>query len=393
MSAVDNVGATRLDVPSTDDPMQLSPDMDRRQQPDEDIDIDLEFGGDALGYGEDDVMEEELDEKEILQDDEMSYDGRSDPVHLEHGSLVDEDLQDVGVPLQDDDLEDPDLLADQDLQSAPDAILDLPPTDIEATSRRASDAAAKNQREHFQEDYSEDILLDLEPEIKEATSPNRAGRSIITPDERTAQQLPSQRPPGEGDPLEEAETEPIERMSNPQKAGERSPSPKVDYTEGDAEQDHEAQSGIPADAQPTTADFQRLKSTQNGNLSAQAEFDDESQQLEAKETFDSGNFDEASSGSQFLHPVLINYQGNEMSLFPPIDQNTDDSPTYLLDNEAYAAESLASLFQQCRDVLGESITKNEELEIEIPDLGLVINEVSTCLSISFHRANSFVAVR
>ena len=77
-----------------------------------------------------------------------------------------------------------------------------------------------------------------------------------------------------------------------------------------------------------------------------------------------------------VHPVIMIYQSNEMSLFPPVDQDTEESQTYFLDDESYATESLGTLFEHCRSVLADSINDTEELEIKIPELGLAITEVS-----------------
>lgn len=79
----------------------------------------------------------------------------------------------------------------------------------------------------------------------------------------------------------------------------------------------------------------------------------------------------------YLHPVIVIYQDNEMSLFPPINQDHEHSQTYFLDNESYASESIGSLLSACRTVLAESIEEEEELQIMIHKMGLCISEVSS----------------
>ena len=106
MSALEDFGAPRLDLPSTEDPMQLSPDMGRHASADDDIDIDFDIEGDVPDVGDDDNMDEQLDDiddqqiyenREItaVNDDEMVDEGQSDQAHQEQASLLDEDLGDA----------------------------------------------------------------------------------------------------------------------------------------------------------------------------------------------------------------------------------------------------------------------------------------------------------
>ncbi len=78
----------------------------------------------------------------------------------------------------------------------------------------------------------------------------------------------------------------------------------------------------------------------------------------------------------YIHPVVVVYQDNEMSLFPPIDQDQEHSQTYFLQDESHAAKSINCLLGACRSVLGESINEQDELEIQIEELGLHLSEVS-----------------
>ena len=41
--------------------------------------------------------------------------------------------------------------------------------------------------------------------------------------------------------------------------------------------------------------------------------------------------DDIHAAVESLHPVIVVYEGNEMSLFPPIDQDAEQSQTYFLD--------------------------------------------------------------
>ena len=146
MSALSDLRAPRLDVPSTDDPMQLSPDMDRHLSADEDIDLDLEIENENPGFHEDDAMEEQSDsaihqnsfqyqQSGALNDDEMIDDGALDTSHLEHNSLVDEDLEDAEDPVLDNDVEDTDQFLDQNSQTQLKSPHSTHSVGAEATSR------------------------------------------------------------------------------------------------------------------------------------------------------------------------------------------------------------------------------------------------------------------
>ncbi|KAI4201621.1 MAG: hypothetical protein LQ350_003100 [Teloschistes chrysophthalmus] len=86
------------------------------------------------------------------------------------------------------------------------------------------------------------------------------------------------------------------------------------------------------------------------------------------------NQEAASQESPYIHQVAIFYEGSEMFLFPPAEHEQDLSQTYFLSDEALAAEPLYNLFRECRNVLGESISDKEELQITIEVLGLSICE-------------------
>ncbi|KAJ9664108.1 hypothetical protein H2201_005348 [Coniosporium apollinis] len=88
------------------------------------------------------------------------------------------------------------------------------------------------------------------------------------------------------------------------------------------------------------------------------------------------------SASDRPHPVIVFYQGNEISLFPPSEQ--DASETFFLQDESLAHRSIYDLLQACRQVLGETIHEEDELEINIAELGLCISEdSSSCPHVSF----------
>ncbi|KAL9035573.1 MAG: hypothetical protein Q9214_006517, partial [Letrouitia sp. 1 TL-2023] len=93
---------------------------------------------------------------------------------------------------------------------------------------------------------------------------------------------------------------------------------------------------------------------------------------QAEENFDHDEFEHQDKSD--LHPVLVNYQDNEISLFPPKNDRLDDSQTYFLQDERYAWDSLHDLLNACKAILEEDIEEYEELEITFQGLDLCINQ-------------------
>jgi hypothetical protein len=76
----------------------------------------------------------------------------------------------------------------------------------------------------------------------------------------------------------------------------------------------------------------------------------------------------------YTYDVIVEYGGNQLSLFPPAHQNLPE--TYLLQDHSLAEKSLSELFAACREILGSSISEHDVLEIDIPTFDLYIHEVS-----------------
>lgn len=85
--------------------------------------------------------------------------------------------------------------------------------------------------------------------------------------------------------------------------------------------------------------------------------------------------DEDHQNDESLHPVKVLYQGNEISLFPPLEG--DSAETFFLHDEDVAYDSVGKLFSSLRGVLLDNVAENEVLVIDIDPLGIQITEVST----------------
>lgn len=83
---------------------------------------------------------------------------------------------------------------------------------------------------------------------------------------------------------------------------------------------------------------------------------------------------ETTQHERYLHPVKVLYQDSEISLFPP--REGDSSETFFLEDEGLAYENLDHLLAACRQILGEHVSEDEVLVLDIESLGLQLSEVS-----------------
>ncbi|KAI5249640.1 hypothetical protein E4T42_05145 [Aureobasidium subglaciale] len=76
-----------------------------------------------------------------------------------------------------------------------------------------------------------------------------------------------------------------------------------------------------------------------------------------------------------LHPTIVEYQENEIYLFPSRDPAVPEQ--YLLQNENLVTTSLGDLLQACRTALADNIGEDEELVLGVEELDLFVSEDST----------------
>jgi hypothetical protein len=90
-----------------------------------------------------------------------------------------------------------------------------------------------------------------------------------------------------------------------------------------------------------------------------------------------------------LHPTIVEYQENEVYLFPSRDPAVPEQ--YLLQNENLVTTSLGDLLQACRTALGDGVSEDEELVLGVEELDLYVSEVSFGISPAFlsTTANNF----
>lgn len=342
MSTLEDFDGPHLDVPSTDDLMHLSPDMDRHESADGDIDIDFDIDNDIPGNPEDEAMEEQFDngaatalaghqQSTVINDDDMFDDDLTDAIQPDHISLVDENLEDAESPLLDDEDVDEQLGIIQHPQK--ESKLDLHSVDFESIAQ-SNNVEIQDYGAKLPQDLSDGA--ELVDELRSNYANDTTHTHNVNHSDGSLRQEPQQQSVAQDDQDEESAQSPRQAVAMHKQHTPPKVSNAVDQT-------------------------------------ASVDLDDQSHAYEAN---DNGTEFDLYTDTQPLHPIVVVYQGNEMLLFPPIDQDTEQSQTYFLGDEAYAAQSLEDLFGHCRSVLGDSISDEEELEIKISDLGLTITEVS-----------------
>ena len=104
MDTLSGADIPRLGIPSSEDRMQLSPDMDRHPSADEDIDIEFDLEAGVAPDVEDSMIRPDGSDhiSDEGNDDEMIDDGLASEALEENTSLIDEDLDDAENPVVDD---------------------------------------------------------------------------------------------------------------------------------------------------------------------------------------------------------------------------------------------------------------------------------------------------
>ena len=339
--------AVQLEMATAEDPMELSSEMNPPANV-EDIDIDV-LTSDVPQEGEDDFMAEDvisvtdqelpdIDPPHAGNDDEMFDDEYPTAEYQEYSSAHDEDLDDAEEPATGDS-------ADTTITTSEDNIEGHHNPEEEGADVDCASANVHESNLQGLEDMQKPASLSGLAE--EHNQSNVDPKSPSLHDNYTFE-----------DPEEKPVT-PDNSKGNAEGPYDQQPE-DLDETLN-AQEGEEEPSGMPPVIQALNADQEVLIAT-NTDLS---------------------------QTSPYMHPVIVVYQNNEMSLFPPIEQEQEQSQTYFLQDEAYAAGSINNLLGACRSVLGDSIGEQDELEIQIAELGLHISEVSFHVDDVPYIANGF----
>ena len=375
--------------------MELTSEMDRRFTADDDIDIDLDLTVDNDQYEEDEHMGEDVNvftdmasmneqDMQAGNDDEMADDNYVEGSIAGQSSVRDEDLEDAGdaelYPADEDTIVEPQLgqpleipqglpekqdqisenpRQDSDYleQASPQEPLGAAPESLSlaqkeyGSSHDASTIAAQESSQGLVPQYEETSRHENEDHQYNAQEPHREYEDHTRRREGDSHWITSEdsRQGSQDDPSKQ-------EASNYEYSTDvfndsllRGPETTIEQPE-----QKETVGAPPKDATPhlEKAEDDRTKEYRN----CQEE--------------------PTSRESAHVHPVVVLYQDNEISLFPPLDSDDEHTNTYFLQNEQIAGDSIKALFGALRSILGESISEQEELVLDINDLDLHISEVN-----------------
>ena len=326
--------AVQLEMATAEDPMELSSEMNPLANA-EDIDIDL-ITSDLPQEGEDDFMAEDItsatdqelpdiDPPQAGNDDEMFDDEYPSGEPQRNFSVHDEDLEDAEEPTVGYDENTTSATSEESIENQP-----IP-------QEEAADFAHANAKTH------ESNLRDLENIQEPASLSDLAEEHSLSNFDPRVTSLHDQNVPCE---LGDMPVAPDRSNGNAESRYDDQPEDLTGIP--NAQEDEEGHSETPPVIHDVNANQSELLATNT-------------------------DFPQTTS---YVHPIVVVYQDNEMSLFPPVEQEQEQSQTYFLQDESYATGSINNLLGACRSVLGDSINGQNELEIQIEELGLHVSEVT-----------------
>ena len=319
--------------------MELTSDMDQRGGAGDELDIDLDLTGDDPQDGEDEFMVEEdinaiADSRSlegqrshVAVDDEMADESYVQGQIDEGSSTRDEDIEDAeytGPELEEDTIIGPEM--DRPNEHPKELLVSCGDYLGDQNHEQDYQGQAYNEQEH----HPHLTIAEIETRIIERAFPNGPMGHIDS----------------SHDVAEEAIRETSDRYVEVSKDTVNPVAPDQKFEPSDTE------GPIAAEAKPMQVREEVLQASIEKKTVAQ------------------------SNSHGHLHPIILDYQGDEMFLFPPADQIGDHPATFLLADEQLAYSTIGNLLEACRGVLKGSLSEQDELMINIDDLDLHISEVS-----------------
>lgn len=329
--------------------MELTSDTDQRTRGAKDIDIDLDFTGDNQQDAEDEFMGGEdtnaladstsADEQKAHagNDDEMADDSYVQGLVDERSSVCDEDIEDAECTR-------PELEEDNVVVPEIDYANEQSEELIASYGETIED---QNQEPDYQEQEHHEQLTtpEIVSGVVEKASPNgRTELTISSPDVTKVA---------------------TERMSEGHHL--------VTSKEATVSSDMADHTPEPPNGEVLTTPDAKLEQVREETLRAPLD-QDVVARLNVEEALTRG--EGAVDSPAHLHPIVLDYQGDEMFLFPPVDQGGEHPATFLLADEQLAYDNIGKLLKACRYVLKGSLSEQDELMITIHDLDIHISEVS-----------------
>lgn len=381
MTALQMPHPSQSDLAVTEDPMEVISDMDRNFELSEDIDIDLDLTGEIQADEEDDHMVEDsnsLTELDHLGGQDMHT--SNDDEMIDGGYLEDSIVG--GSPDHNEDIEDAEYVQ-------PGIYEDINTPEV-TDSRSEPRPEFFNGSEHIEASQLED-QDNHEPEVETSreqgvgsSQNSHTDNSIGVATVRASSDEPrdlANRDRDESSPVGQGDLD-------------QSRSNKFNTSTNSLATNHNMSGPMPQDISHSTHEEEgsggsphKFGREQGANSIALEEFASAAETTSEQEPnihlLDNKSVHQGANDSKepsYMHPVMIIYQDNEISLFPPIDQEEEHDSTYFLQDERLASDAISTLLGACRTVLGESINVQDELMIDIEELGLHVTEVSFLMS-------------
>ena len=380
-------GSTGLQAAAdiAEDAMEISSEFGQKIVVEEDIDIDLDLGGDQNGDVEDEYMIEDansmqdedtldLQEEELRKDDEM-IDEALTPPGMEGELLAnDEDLIDA-----EEESFEPILDLVPDVPNRIDEVNQHDNSDKYLQGQDISDQMADPMKRGDTRTASPKGLLGL-TNVQETVSLPRSG--VVGEGSPTMNTVHGEKT-HDGDSNGEARITRHDDQIAPEGA-EIHPIDPSTFNEGYHQADVDAQSLVNVSSTNIiSGDSAQYEGTKYGQFVSNEEHDVSYSHADTSIHGDLNTYQHNA-----VHSVKVLYEENEISLFPPNEEDVGQEQTYLLQDHNLANENIQELLAACRLVLGECIEVHDELRIDIESLDLRFSEVSLVSAKSCSLANS-----
>ena len=378
-----------------DDPMETE--AERRAGQTDDIDIDLDFVEGSQHDVEDQYMSEDVtafnhqgpgpvQADDAYNDDEMAEDGRAELDIAYEASIQDEELHDAEEVSAVEPDEDDDLIDDVDEEPLP---TPLPASPVLEAPQLQQSTGHEGPAEHIRTDEAFRFGQDQDAD--------QAQPQLYTSDEGSTIHS-HQNPESFTDPEAAYITSQVESQDHQQRKPDNGPrelhtnldddkQQQQPHGQGPVNADVSAQVPLQNNIIPTSDTEEQVgfqiqnteRTARGGEVLTSDGHSDLDEKLQtgtpmghpADQTKPVDQDGASSEAITHVHPVIVLYQGTEISLFRPTDENLD----FLLEDERLADASLADLWVATRPVLGEDVSE-QELVVNVDDLDLRIYEVS-----------------
>lgn len=352
---------------ATEDPMELTSDIDRCLEADEDIDIDIDIISGNQQEVEDECMEENIDGAPddalpVEQDmREASDDGMVDESYA--GSIPEQ------TSTRDEDIEDADYTGLDFDENATFATTLQHISDPSQNHDIQSQPSSTKESDH--EQYTHNTTDDGDAAV--ISEPHVIGQGNLAATKYTMPELAEQGLSNEDNREHDIKESPAHTQTQTLGPTNKALTPLGnDLGQLEHDEDLPLMSTEKPICPRAVEDVTSEQAGGNAGLTAASIVE------EAKDEDLSTALDKHSHKA--LPPILVGYQGNEFNLFPPPDQDEEHIKTFFLDDEYHADETIKQLLDVLRSVLAENIDEHDELTISIVDLDLDISEVSLLCS-------------